>query len=298
MVSGRVGIVVVNYGSSRLLRENLAQASGERDVIVVDNFSSPAERVEILELGRQLGWKVLTPASNLGFGDGANLGVERALRDGAEVVLIANPDAMLTLENVDGLSTAALNYPDALVAPYTCDRLGRVNYSGQEVDVAGARTRRADFGTAQYPWLTGACLAFTCEAWRLSGGFSSEYFLYWEDVDLSWSMLARGGSLHLEDTVTVVHDEGGTQEKSRFSSKSPTYVYYNCRNRLVFATRNLSGRQARRWARKSLSYAREVLLSGGSRLALVSPRHVSAAIRGTTAGLVYLLINWNVCPRA
>lgn len=278
-------VVTVNYGSSRLLERNFAQLPDETSVIVVDNFSDMTERSEILKLGTAREWMVLTPESNLGFGDGVNLGVEQSLADGADVVLVVNPDAVLTSENVEDLVSAALSRPRSLIAPLTADRDGRINYSGQEVDVAEGRTRKADFREARNPWLTGACLVFTPEAWRISGGFAGEYFLYWEDVDISWAMLARGGSLHLEETVTVIHDEGGTQAKSRVSSKSPTYVYFNCRNRLVFAARNLTREQARSWARGSTRYAREVLLSGGSRLALVSPRHVWAAFRGTAAGL-------------
>lgn len=91
-----------------------------------------------------------------------------------------------------------------------------------------------------------------------------------------------------EDTVTVVHEEGGTQSKSRVSTKSPTYIYYNCRNRLVFAARNLTPEQQLHWKRLSYAYARQVLLSGGSRLALVSPKHVWAALSGTCAGLKHL----------
>lgn len=283
-----IRVVTVNYGSSRLLERNLAGLSDSVGVVVVDNLSDATERSRILEVGSTRGWAVLTPDSNLGFGDGMNLGVERALADGANVVILVNPDANLSSESVEGLSRAALSHPRALIAPNTSDIAGNITFSGQEVDVVGGRTRRADISKASHPWLTGACLAFTPEAWYLSGGFAGEYFLYWEDVDLSWSMMARGGSLRIEDSVVIVHDAGGTQEKSKTSSKSPTYIYYNCRNRLVFAARHLTPVQARHWAKGSLRYALEILLRGGSRCALLSPRHLWAAIRGTEAGLLYL----------
>lgn len=282
-----VRLVTVNYGSSRLLERNLAELSPDIGVIVVDNYSDRAERARVMELGDTRGWTVLTPESNLGFGDGVNLGVERALSDGVEVILVVNPDAVMTTDSAERLVKAALLRPRSLIAPLTSDSHGKINFSGQEVDIDAGRTRRADIATADHPWLTGACLVFTSEAWQLSGGFASDYFLYWEDVDLSWSMLAQGGELHLEDRVTVIHDAGGTQESSRTSAKSPTYIYYNCRNRLVFAARNLSAEQARLWARGSLGYAREVMQRGGSRRVLLSPPHVWAAIRGTMSGLVY-----------
>ena len=281
-------IVVVNYGSSGLLEKNLAQLPERAHVVIVDNFSGKEERARIIALGAKRDWTVLTPESNLGFGDGVNLGVERAFVDGADVVIVLNPDAVMTTAPFDALIESVLAHPRSLVAPLTSNPDGSLNYSGQEVNIEQGTTRRADFATSPHPWLTGACLAFTVDAWRTSGGFAGEYFLYWEDVDISWAMVARGGTLHLEDTVTIVHEEGGTQSKSRVSTKSPTYIYYNCRNRLVFAARNLTPEQQLHWKRLSYAYAREVLLSGGSRLAVVSPKHVWAAFRGTRAGLKYL----------
>lgn len=287
-VPSDVHLVTVNYGSSRLLTRNLAELPAAIGVIVVDNYSDAAERTRIVELGAARGWTVLTPNSNLGFGDGVNLGVERALADDAAVVLVLNPDAVMTGANAEVLVRSALSRPRALVAPLTSNSSGKINFSGQEVDVDAGRTRRADLTTVEHPWLTGACLAFTPEAWRLCGGIASDYFLYWEDVELSWTMLERGGELHLEQSVTVVHDAGGTQGSSQVSGKSPIYIFYNCRNRLVFAARNLSPVQARRWARGSVGYAREVLLRGGSRRVLLSPRHLWAAISGTRSGLAHV----------
>lgn len=281
-------LVTVNYGSSHLLSMNLLELPDSVGVIVVDNYSDEIERARIVELGDQRGWSVLTPETNLGFGDGVNMGVERALVDGADVVLVVNPDAVMTSVSTDGLVASALAKPRALVAPLMSDTDGRTTFTGQEVDVEAGRTRRADIETAAHPWLTGACLAFTPDAWRLSGGFAGEYFLYWEDVDLSWAMLQNGGELHIEEGVTVVHDAGGTQVRSVTSGKSPTYIYYNCRNRLLFASRNLSHEHARRWAKSSCRYAREVMLRGGTRRVLLSPRHVWAAVAGTMVGLSYL----------
>lgn len=283
-----VQLVTVNYGSSRLLERNLAELPDEIGVVVVDNYSDSIERRRILGLGAAQSWTVVTPALNLGFGDGVNLGVEKVLADGADVVLVINPDAVLTAAGAEALAISALSRPRAIVAPLTVNSGGSINFSGQEIDLEAGRTRRADVTSVDHPWLTGACLAFTPRAWELSGGFASDYFLYWEDVDLSWAMLKRGGELYLDENVTVVHDAGGTQESSRVSGKSPLYVYYNCRSRLVFAARNLSAKQSRNWAKGSARYAKEVLLRGGSRRVLISPPHIWAAIRGTVSGLKYL----------
>ena len=65
--------------------------------------------------------------------------------------------------------------------------------------------------------------------------------MYWEDLEFSFRCRQLGGELVVPD-LTAVHAVGGTQGAS---GKSPLYRYYNCRNRLLFARRNLSRRQSR-----------------------------------------------------
>ncbi|ACQ79254.1 glycosyl transferase family 2 [Beutenbergia cavernae DSM 12333] len=285
-------VVVVSFGSSALLEANLGPleaAAGRPDVVVVDNFSGAAERATITRLAAERGWELVAPERNLGFGDGVNLGAERAFARGAEVVCVLNPDARLSADGFDRLVRAAHDAPRALVAPRMVDGEGRVSFEGAEVRLHDGTTTRADVTTARHPWLSGACLAFGREAWDLVGGFSSEYFLYWEDVDLSWRMREAGGELRFLGDVTAVHDVGGTQNRSRWSTRSTTYVYFNCRNRLVFAAHHLEPRAGRTWLRRSPRYARDVLLRGGSRLALLSPRAVWAAVSGTLSGAQVLV---------
>lgn len=284
-MSTTIAVVVVSYGSCALVVRNLAALPATARVVVVDNYSTPEERDRMARVADRSGWLLIAPDGNLGFGDGVNLGVERAFAEGADVVCVLNPDASVAEDVLRELARTAREAPRALVAPRIVDGHGRVTFDGAEVDVANGRTRRGSVATAGHPWLSGACLAFTQEAWVLSGGFSSQYFLYWEDVELSWRIRTQGGDLVLASDLQVVHDAGGTQTSSRVSGKSPTYVYYNCRNRLVFAARNLSDDVARLWARSSVRYAREVLLRGGSRRVLLSPRHLWAAVSGTFDGL-------------
>lgn len=283
-MSHQLAVVVVNYGSSDLLAAHLPGGTATRLVVVVDNFTTQPERDRVAALADARGWDVVANGTNEGFGAAANAGIDRAWESGVDVVCLINPDAVITEDVLDALVRRALTEPDALVAPMIEASDGRVVFSGSEVDVSAGRTRAADVTRVAHPWLSGACLAFTRDAWRLSGGFVPDYFLYWEDVDLSWQMVANGGRLIVAGDARIVHDAGGTQRRGRASGKSPTYVYYNCRNRLVFAGMRLDEQDARRWMRGSLRYAREVLLRGGSRLVLISPRHVWAASRGTAHG--------------
>ena len=137
-------------------------------------------------------------------------------------------------------------------------------------------------------WLSGACLAICASFWQQLGGFAPGYFMYWEDVDLSFRVQKAGGSLLLAQDIRVEHDAGGTQGGS--TAKSWLFTYYNCRNRLVFAARNLTGRQQLVWVLTSGAELRRAIGRAnmpdlGSRLTRALP----PAVLGTAAGLGRLL---------
>lgn len=287
----RAALVVVNYGGPGLLAANLLDLATQAGVtvVVVDNFSGDSNRSTVAEFCHQAGWELLAPSENLGFGAGANLGVEKAWALGAQVVCLLNPDATMSSDHLRQLFAAADADRTALVAPRIVNARGNPWFTGAAVDVAAGRTTKSDIAEAAHPWLTGACLTFHADAWRITGGFAHDYFLYWEDVDLSWRHVAAGGSLRYRGDITVSHAVSATHSDGLRHGRSSLYYYFNCRNRLLFAVNNLDRREQRRWALHSASYASEVLLRGGRRQFLRPWRPVAAAVRGTLAGLARML---------
>ena len=111
------------------------------------------------------------------------------------------------------------------------------------LDPETGTTRRArhDELDGDRTWQTGACFLATIAMWDVVGGFDDDYFMYWEDIDLSWRWREAGGALLLRADATAVHDAGGTQSGA---GKSSLYVYFNCRNRLLFARKRLASTTA------------------------------------------------------
>ncbi|MFS0704252.1 glycosyltransferase family 2 protein [Cellulomonas sp. 179-A 9B4 NHS] len=280
-----LAVVVVSYGSSDLVAAGVPAgltAAGAH-VVVVDNDSGPAERRAAASLAADRGWS-LVPSPNDGFGAGCNRGVAAARAAGCDVVLLLNPDATLTVDDARALHEHVRRHPGDLVSPVVVLPSGRESFVGAVVDVEAGRTRRprpAD-GPGVHPWLTGACLALGVDTYTALGGFDERYFLYWEDVDLSWRAAASGARLVVRDDLRVVHTVGGTQG----GGVSPLHCYWNCRNRMLFAALHLPPRDRRRWAVRSAAYALEVVLRASPRVAVRSPRSAAAAVRGTVAGLL------------
>ena len=94
----RTAVIVVSYGSAALLERTLARVaedSPEARIIVVDNYSTPAAREELVALASSRGWEAVLPETNTGFGGGMNLGVARARELGADLLVLLNPDAVI-----------------------------------------------------------------------------------------------------------------------------------------------------------------------------------------------------------
>lgn len=284
----RAAVVCVNYGSHQLLAENLAPglAQAGLDVVVVDNFSSNQELAQVTALCEQRGWTLVPNPTNAGFGDGVNLGVKAAREQGADVFIALNPDAVAPVEVLTELVRHVRQNPRALVSPVIDKSDGSKYFRGSMLDYSTGRTKGGwgEGDETTRPWLTAACLAFSAEVFDALGGFAGEYFLYWEDVDFARRAARAGFEQVLRDDLVVLHDEGGTQGASN-RSQSPTYYYWNTRNRLAFAAGHLGRADLARWMVRTPAESRQILLRGGRRQLLASRKPLWATLRGSRDGL-------------
>ncbi|MFT2707031.1 glycosyltransferase [Clavibacter zhangzhiyongii] len=303
-----LAVVVVNYGSADLVRENvlpLVERLDDALLVIVDNRTTDAERERVRELAGHPSTRVhgVYPDANTGFGTGMNIGVAAARDLGAREFLLLNPDATIEPDQLAVLRGAVAADPLALVAPLILRPDGSTWFRGSDLYLADGRirsaARRAQHpGLAVEPWLTGACLLVTDELWARVGGFSDDYFLYWEDVDLSRKVVEAGGSLRVVEDAVAVHAEGGTQSAGHASAgqaKSGTYYYHNVRNRLLYGARHLDAAALRRWRLLTPVIAYEVLLQGGRRQFAHPVAPVSAAVRGILDGY-RLSGGWRAVP--
>jgi N-acetylglucosaminyl-diphospho-decaprenol L-rhamnosyltransferase len=287
---GRIAVVVVNYGSPDLLRRNLP-GLGPVPVVVVDNHKTDGDSAAARALAGEHGWQLLALDRNVGFGAAMNVGVRAALDSGAEVVLLLNPDAEIGPDALEGLRRAALADPAAMITPRIVHPDGSTWFSGGMLSLAEGRLRLRD-GTPppRYErWLTGACLALHRDLWERLGGFDEDYFLYWEDVDLSRRCERAGGRLVVRADLVASHQVGGTQADEPQRAKSAVYYRYNCRNRLLFAAKHLPPRDQLRWLLLAPADTWRVVLRGGRRQLLRPGRTVRPAVLGMLAGAGWLL---------
>ena len=144
----RTAVVVVSYDSAALLERTLARVaedSPEARIVVVDNYSTPAAREELVALASSRGWEAVLPQTNTGFGGGMNLGAARARELGADLLVLLNPDAVIARADLIRLAARAYADRSALVAPVLKDSTGRIVSDGIVVCLADGsmRSRRS-----------------------------------------------------------------------------------------------------------------------------------------------------------
>ncbi|MRX43670.1 glycosyltransferase [Agromyces kandeliae] len=201
-------VVVVAYGSPELLRRALEPVAG-LPVTVVDNSSLPAIR----ELCDELGVRYLDPGRNDGFAAGVNHGLANRIAPGSDVLLL-NPDAEITADDVERLHAALRARPDlGSVGPGQVDEHGheaRVEWwlpspSGTWLEALGlARLRRDP------TYVIGSVLLLRAEALEQVGWFDERFFLYAEEADWSYRAHRLGWRHAAVPSVQAVHVGAGT----------------------------------------------------------------------------------------
>ncbi|MFM0328578.1 rhamnan synthesis F family protein [Paraburkholderia strydomiana] len=118
---------------------------------------------------------------NIGFGAAHNKLMRAAFSDSADIYVAVNPDGVLHPAAVGSLvKTVLAANGRALV---------------EALQFPSEHPKPYDPLTLETPWVSGACLAISKSAFEDLGGFDETFFMYCEDVDLSWRARALGYSL-------------------------------------------------------------------------------------------------------
>lgn len=285
--------MVVNFRSCQLLRDNLAVLGldGDFRVVVVDNRSTAAQASAVRSLAGSHGWDAITLDTNGGFASGVNAGLDHAFATGCTSAVLLNPDVAIDATTLVALRAHVLAHPGDVVSPAvgagtrTARGYPVVDLRHGSVRAESTGRRRLGDSDRVERWLPATCLAIHRDLLAAAGPLAEEYFMYWEDVELCRRCVAAGGRLVLRDDLAVHHDELGTQRRATPAAKSALYYRYNCRNRLVFAARNLRRREVLRWMAWTPVASWRILMQGGRRQLIVSPGLLWAAVRGSAEGL-------------
>ena len=86
----------------------------------------------------------------------------------------------------------------------------------------------------------GCAVAFRTEAGRAVDWFDDDFFLYYEDTDLSWRLRAAGWAIRYEPKAVVRHVHAASSVEW-----SPVFTFHTTRNRLLMLVKDASWPRAR-----------------------------------------------------
>ena len=225
------------------------------EIILVDNGSTDHSLEVIKER-----YPLLTTVeneTNLGFAEGNNRGMAKAMERGADWIVLLNNDTVVAPNFLEALALAAKDHPEAGVLGakiFYHNEPATLWYAGGGVDrrtwsCYHVGNGHPDFNE-KYRTITpteyacGCALAVSKEALCAVGGISSEYFLIWEEIDWCYRLRQAGFECLFIPGARVWHK---LSQSFVEGNRGPMWHYFYMRNRLLFIKRHAKPKERLRF---------------------------------------------------
>ena len=256
----KVAIVILHFINQKLTSNCLESVKelNTKDLIlktiIVNN--NPKENLESLKK-RFSGFVFLNTGVNLGFAEGNNVGIRKAIQDGADYVFVVNNDTILDKDLLVRITkVATLNIQSGIIAPkiyfapgyeyhkvrYKESERGKVFwYAGGIIDwqnilVSHRGVDEVDCGQynkeTETDFTSGCAMFVGREVFEKIGLFDKRYFLYLEDVDFCQRAKKAGFKVVYTPKAKLWHANAGSSAVG-----GSLQDYYLTRNRMLFGTR-------------------------------------------------------------
>lgn len=243
-----VDLMAVSFNSQRWLPgflRSLARMDYPAEslrLVVIDNGSKDQSVAMLKEAAATIPFQieVVETGQNLGFAAGHNVGFQHGKGD---YYFIVNLDTEIEPDTIDKLVTVLENDPRVGIA--------EARQSPNE------HPKHHDAVSGETSWCSGACMMIRPQALKeIGGGFEEMFFMYLEDVDLSWRMWLQGWKcIYVPDAVIQHFTEGLNTEKhpgfqhfftmrnsalmrAMYASKWDLFVHYLAMLRVSLFSRN------------------------------------------------------------
>lgn len=244
----KVGIVIVNYNSGADLKECISRidvVAGDSPnlskVVVVDNDSTDSS----LDLIPDVRFELLTQQmdENTGFGHACNVGAALMNSD-VDAYLFLNPDVRLGESTLDVLAQELTTDNVGVVGVQNRDSDGKIRRTCARlptptrfiIENIGISKLMPKHGVKMIDWshnedrnvdhVIGGCYCIDENLFHEVGGFDDQFFVYYEDVDLSKRVLETGHSIKYSASGAVVHPPSGPTTASSLALSLEARIQY------------------------------------------------------------------------
>jgi len=247
-VSPKIAVIVINYNGKKYLHDCFSSLirsdkHGLTDLVLIDSDSSD-DSIEYCKKNFPMVTAFKTP-SNLGFSGAYNYAHEEIRKSGRkyDFYFILNNDTTVDCQGIFETAIELFESDDniGIVAPTIVNKENIIQVGAGDFIFLTGTTLGMSSGKPYKPsknlylakWASGCALFIRTDLFEQLGGFD-DYFMYMEDVGLSWKVLNAGYKIVADSSISVVHFGGGTDKPSAFEH------YYAERNRLIMYWQNLT----------------------------------------------------------
>ncbi len=226
----KLSVIIVNYNVAYFLEQCLlsvqvACKNISSEIIVVDNNSSDKSCTVIRKKFSSV--QCIENKNNIGFSRANNLGV--AVAEG-EYILILNPDTIVAEDTLDQVLFFAEQQEDlGAVGVKFIDGTGHFlpecKRNTPTFEIASRKllgdskkyyANQIDKnGVAEVEILTGAFMLMKREIYLKVGGLDEDYFMFGEDIDLSYKLLNQGFQNYYFGKTAIIHYKGESTVKDK-----------------------------------------------------------------------------------
>ena len=245
----KLSVVIVSYNVRNYLEQCLQSVQRalegiEGEVFVVDNHSDDDSVVTMRE---KYPWvRLIENQENLGFSKANNQAIRQSQ---ADYVLLLNPDTVVVEDTLRGVLTFMDEHPKAGGAGVMmCYEDGsRAPESRRALPTPWVAALKMLGFTKRYymshlPWdqpcrievISGAFCLLRHEALKTIGLLDEDFFMYGEDIDLSYRLL-KGGWENWYLPYSIIHYKGKSTQKSDYR-----YVHVFYQAMLIFFQKHYS----------------------------------------------------------
>lgn len=225
-----LSVVILNYNVRYFLEHCLysvvrATTAMDAEIIVVDNASSDDSAAMVKSKFPQV--KLIESATNDGFSAGNNLGIAEAK---GEYICLLNPDTIVGEQTLEKALEKAQSLEElGALGVKMVDGTGRfLPESKRRVPyISSALKKLIGFGRGKGYYehnlgededgivgvLVGAFMLFRKDRYLEVGGLDESYFMYGEDIDLSYSFTKAGYNNYYLGSEAILHYKGESTSK-------------------------------------------------------------------------------------
>ncbi|WP_179018421.1 glycosyltransferase family 2 protein [Winogradskyella forsetii] len=219
----KLSVIILNYNVRYFLELCLksveeAIANIDAEIIVIDNNSPDDSCAMVKQLFPTI--KLIENHENLGFSKGNNIGVAQA---NGEYLCILNPDTVVAEDTF----TKLIQYADSkenlgIIGCQLIDGKGQFlpeskrNVPTPKVSLNKMLGKTNDYyanhiqaeNKGKVAILVGAFMWLKKDVYKAVGGFDEAYFMYGEDIDLSYKVVKAGYDNYYYGDTTIIHFKG------------------------------------------------------------------------------------------